>query len=137
MIARIAALAFLALPGIAAAQTMMPCDQVEATSRPGMMGTRGYAMSIEDGTVRRILLMLENGQRSITELMPMGNGVSVRLITFSDPRDASRVTAVFNRAVVEPAGTVLVETWVRQPDADQPAHNFYRVRCNAGALPRK
>lgn len=126
--------AVLALAGPAAAfgQALMPCQEIEATARPGMMPTAGYAVAFEDGAVRRVVLSLANGQRSVTEFAPMGGGVSVRLTTFADPRDARRVTAVFNRAVVAADGTVLVETWLRQPDEAVPAHNLYRLRCPAG-----
>ncbi|MBR0679769.1 hypothetical protein GXW74_04675 [Roseomonas eburnea] len=126
------AFALLALPVAAQGQALVACEPLEATSRPGIMPTRAYAVEIEGGTLRRMVLTLANGQRSTTEFMPMSGGVSVRLITFPDPRDATRVTAVFNRAVVSPDGTVLVETWLRQAGDAAPAHNFYRLRCPLG-----
>ena len=129
--ALIAALVLAAAPGGAAAQALVPCVEIEASSRPGMMPTRGYAAAIENGTLRRMVLELANGQRSTTDLTPMGDGVSVRLVTFPDPRDRTRVTAVFNRAAVSPDGTVLMETWLRRPQDDAPQHNSYRLRCPA------
>lgn len=129
--AMLATLALAAGPGAAVAQALVPCAEIEATSRPDMMPTRGYAVAIEDGMLRRIVLELANGQRSTTDLSPMGGGVSVRLVTFPDPRDRTRVTAVFNRAVVSPDGTVLMETWLRRPQDAAPQHNSYRLRCPA------
>lgn len=121
-----------AVPPAASAQALLPCEQIEATSRPGMMPTTGYAAVIEGGMLRRVVLTLANGQRTTTEFTPMGNGVSVRLITFPDPRGGAAVTAVFNRAAVAADGTVLVETWLRRPEDAVPVHNHYRLRCASG-----
>lgn len=119
-------------PAAASAQAPMPCEQIEATSRPGMMPATGYAAVIEGGMLRRMVLTLANGQRTTTEFTPMGNGLSVRLITFPDPRGGSRVTAVFNRAEIAADGTVKVETWLRRAEDAVPVHNFYRLRCAPG-----
>lgn len=132
----IPALALALLPATASAQPLAGCERIEASTRPGMMASRAYEAAIVDGMVRRIVLTLENNRRSTTDFSPMSDGVSVRLTTFADPQDARRVTAVFNRAVVGQDGMVLVETWVRQPGADRPAYNFYRIRCRQD-LPRK
>ena len=129
--ALLAVVALAAAPGLAVAQALVPCVEIEATGRPDMMPTRGYAVAIEEGMLRRMVLELANGQRSTTDLSPMGGGVSVRLVTFPDPRDRARVTAVFNRAVVSPDGTVLMETWLRRPQDAAPQHNSYRLRCPA------
>jgi hypothetical protein len=132
----IPALALALLPAAASAQPLASCDRIEATSRPGMIASRGYEAAIVDGMVRRIVLTLANNRRSTTDFSPMGDGISVRLTTFADQQDPSRVTAVFNRAEVGPGGMVKVETWVRQPGAAQPAYNFYRIRCSQ-TLPHK
>lgn len=126
------ALALLAVPAAAWAQTPRTCELLEASTRPGIMPATAYAAVIEGGALRRVVLTLANGQRTTTDFTPMTGGVSVRLITFPDPRDATRVTAVFNRAVVGEDGTVLVETWLRQAGEAAPAHNFYRLRCPTG-----
>lgn len=120
------------LPGAAAAQALRPCEEIEAASRPGMVPTRGYAAAIEGGMLRRMVLSLANGQRTATDFVPMGQGVSVRLITFPAGPDPGQVTAVFNRAVVGADGIVLVETWLRRPGEARPAYNFYRLRCGPG-----
>ncbi|MBR0671929.1 hypothetical protein [Neoroseomonas soli] len=129
-----ALLAMATAPAPASAQALLPCEQIEATSRPGMVPATGYAAVIEGGMLRRIVLTLANGQRTTTEFTPMGDGVSVRLVTFPDPREAARVTAVFNRATVSTDGTVLVETWLRRAEDSVPAHNFYRLRCAPGGV---
>lgn len=131
------ALAILLLPAAAAAQPLVTCERTEAVTRPGMIDSREHAVGIEDGAVRRIVLVLVNGQSTTTDLTPMRDGVSVRLTTFTDPRDASRVTAIFNRAVLGADGGVLVETWVRPPGSDQPTYNSYRLRCPVAGGPRK
>lgn len=132
MIVRLLALVLLLAAGGARAQALVNCDALEATAPPGMMPASAYAVSIEGGMVRRVVLTLADGQRTSTEFAPMAEGVSVRLVTFPDGRDPTRVTAVFNRAVVSAGGTVLVETWVRQPEDAAPTHNFYRLRCPGG-----
>lgn len=134
MMRRLAAiLALSGLPGLAAAQPLTPCEVIEAPSAgPGIVTARDYAVAIEDRSARRIVLTFANGQRSSTELTPMGGGVSVRLIANPDPRDASRLTLVFNRAALAADGTLSVETWIRRPGAAAPTHVSYRLRCVAG-----
>ena len=125
-------LGLAAVPAAASAQALQTCEQIEATSRPGMMPATGYAAVIEGGMLRRVVLTLANGQRTTTEFTPMGDGVSVRLITFPDPRGGTAVTAVFNRAEIAADGTVKVETWLRRAEDTAPVHNFYRLRCAPG-----
>ncbi len=132
----IPALALALLPVAGLAQPLATCERIEASTRPGMMASRGYEVAIVDGMVRRIVLTLANNRRSTTDFSPMSDGVSVRLTTFASRQDPSRVTAVFNRAVVSEGNLVTVETWVRQPGSNAPVHNFYRIRCNQDQ-PRK
>jgi hypothetical protein len=125
-------LLLLAAPGLAAAQGLTRCERIQASTRPDIAPTSRYEVGIEGGHVRRIVLTLTNGRRSITDLMPMRGGVSVRLIAFPSPQDPKQVTAVFNRAQLGPGGEVLVETWIRPPSTDEPVYNFYRIRCPTG-----
>ncbi|WP_198370693.1 hypothetical protein [Roseomonas rosulenta] len=129
------AAALALLPGFAAGQALVPCSATVLATRPDMVTARSHAAAIEDGTLRRVVLVLETGERSISDFVPMGAGVSVRLLAVPERVGSPRSTLVFNRAVVEPDGAILVETWVRGPDADAPSHNAYRLRCG-GAAPR-
>lgn len=124
-------LLLLALPGVAAAQPLVSCERVDGTTRPGIMPATAHDVLADAEGVRRVLLTLRNGTRTTTEFTPTGGGVSVRLVTFPDSEQPGRVRAVFNRAVVETAGTYLFETWVQGPQDPVPLHNWYRLRCAA------
>ncbi|WP_424814141.1 hypothetical protein [Roseococcus sp. YIM B11640] len=128
---RLIALLLLLLPGLAAAQGAVTCERIEGTERSNIIPATRHEAVIEGGSVRRIMLTLTNGRQTTTELTPMQGGVSVRLTTFADPRDAAQVTAVFNRAVLGADGVVLLETWLRRTGETEPSYNFYRMRCGA------
>jgi hypothetical protein len=133
MRAALLSLPLLALPGLAVAQALVPCERIEGTTRPDIMPATRHEALVDGGGLRRIVLTLQNGTRSTTDLEPIGNGVSVRLLAFPDPQRPDRYRAVFNRAVAEPGGTFLVETFLRGADEPVPRANWYRLRCAAGA----
>jgi hypothetical protein len=126
-------LLLLAVPGAASAQATMACERIDGTTRPGIIPATRHEVLADAEGVRRVLLTLRNGVRTTTEFTPTGDGVSVRLVTFPDREQPGRVRAVFNRAVVEPAGTYLFETWVQGPQDPAPLHNWYRLRRAPGA----
>lgn len=127
------ALLSLNVPVQAAAQALLPCERIEGATRPDIMPATRHEALVDAGGVRRIVLTLQNGTRTTTDFEPMGNGVSVRLLAFPDAQRPDRYRAVFNRAVVEPGGTVLVETFLRGPEDATPRANWYRLRCAPGA----
>lgn len=124
-------LLILGVPGLAAAQPLVSCERIDGTTRPGIMPATAHEVLADAEGVRRVLLTLRNGTRTTTEFTPTGGGVSVRLVTFPDSGSPGQVRAVFNRAVVEPSGTYLFETWIRGPQDPVPLHNWYRLRCAA------
>lgn len=130
-----AALAALSCAAPAAAQTM-ECQRIAGVSAPGIVEALGYQVHAEGGRIARIVLRLPNGQASTTTLSPVRDeaGRSMRLVTF--PVQGGGVSAVFNMATVEQAGTVLIETWIREstaPAETPPRHNWYRLRCTGSA----
>jgi hypothetical protein len=124
-------LVLLACPAAASAQALLPCERIGGTTRPGIIPATQHEVLADAGGIRRVVLTLQNGVRTNTDFEPTGNGVSVRLVTFPDRQAPGQVRAVFNRAVVEPDGTYLFETWIRGPRDPVPLHNWYRLRCAA------
>jgi hypothetical protein len=125
------------LPSVAGAQALLPCQRVDGSNAPGVMPATAYEVLVEDGTVRRAVLTLQNGNRSTTDFAPSGQGVSVRLASFPARDAPGQVHLAFNRAFVQPDGTLLFETWFRGPRDAAPAYNWYRLRCQAAGLPTK
>jgi len=124
-------LILLTLPTVASAQPLTLCERIDGTTRPGIMPATRYEALADAEGLRRVVLTLQNGARTTTDLSPTGGGVTVRLVTFPERDQPGRVRAVFNRAVAEPGGTFLVETWVQGSRDPAPLHNWYRLRCAA------
>ncbi len=130
-------LGLVLLPAAAGAQALLPCQRVDGSNLPGIMPATAYEVMAEGGTVQRVVLTLQNGNRSTTNFVPTGPGTSVRLVSFPEPNDPGQSRLIFNRATIEQGGTLFFETWFRGPRDTVPAYNWYRLRCQAEGLPTK
>lgn len=119
------------LAGPVQAQAPIPCERPEGTMRPDITPAIRHEVLVDASGPRRIVLTLPDGHRTTTDLDPVGNGVTVRLIAFPNQQNPDPYRVVFNRAVVEPGGICLPETFLREPGAAVPRTNWYRLRCNA------
>ncbi|WP_426959600.1 hypothetical protein [Muricoccus radiodurans] len=130
-------------PGPTLPNDLVSCTRIEGQSAgPNTIEAVGYRMSIRDGRLAVGVLDLPGNRTTRTDFHPHREpGVSVRLTAFprANNNPSAGYSLVFNRAAVEPGGTVLVETWLGGTDrpADPPVVNWYRVRCDmpGGAAP--
>ena len=127
---------------------LVPCTRLEGvTADPNAREAERTRAVLRDGRVATIVLDLPGGRTTRTDLTPgRRDGTSVRLLAFPRPAapgapastpPAGAWNTVFNLATVGPDGTILVETWLGYTDrpAAPPVHNWYRLRCEAGAAP--
>lgn len=114
----------------ALAQNLVECNPVEGWNPPGTTAVTRWQVAFAKGRVTRVVLRNAEGQESTSELTPSRPGLSYRSVLNRSPQDPAVWRAIFNLVTVEPGGTVLLETWVRQ--TDRPGENRYiwnRLRC--------
>lgn len=86
----------------------------------------------EDGFVRAVHLRSRQGASTVTDLMPVQNGISIRTVLMREPHDPFVWRSVFNLAAVEKDGTFLFRTWIRTTEKalETPEYLWYQVRCS-------
>ena len=113
------------------AQDFVPCERLDGITVRQAPAPASTAMEFQDGTVVATLFRSQGGATTVSDLRPVRRGVSTRMLLLPKPgADPSVPRAVFNLVTVEPAGTVLLETWWKEGlNAEETTFTWSRYRC--------
>lgn len=123
------------LPAAPALAQPLACTRIGGESAPGVVEAQSYGVEMQGGRVATVTLSLVNGRTTTTALAPVRDDPARSMRMASFPMQNGVVSTAFNMVTVEPAGTVLIETWIRTSDSPAdtpPRHVWYRLRCAAG-----
>ena len=115
---------------------VVECALVEGANPPNVAQAVRRQIGFADGRVARVALTLPNRPAaSVSEFLPLREGLSHRSALVEAPAVPGAWVSVFNSATIEAAGTVLLETWMRYSTLPNEAarYGYTRLRCpNAG-----
>ncbi|MBD0273037.1 MAG: hypothetical protein ICV73_14060 [Acetobacteraceae bacterium] len=108
------------------------CALIEGANPPNVSQAMRHEIGFANGRIARVVLTLPNRPApSVSELLPLREGLSYRSLLFEAPAAPGAWVSVFNLATIEAGGVVLLGTWMRHSTLpnETARYGFMRLRC--------